>query len=186
MAQRARLLRLEDFNKELQWRLLTEDGVVIDEPGNGCPAAGFSTEDLLADVGMTYYISHDNEAATGLFSLAEVVEREEEEEVVARGGGDDEVVVEQVVDWDLQRVKHVESGKVGTVHARRLWRCGHGRQQVGRDLRRWPRRARRREAGRPRPRRSRRTGSAAHRAAARLSLTRCGSASSTHRTRVQH
>ena len=26
----ARLLRLEDFNEELQWRLLTEHGVVID------------------------------------------------------------------------------------------------------------------------------------------------------------
>ena len=92
----ARLLRLEDTTEEVQWRLLTEDGVVIDEPGNGCPAAGLSTEDLLADVGMTYYNLHDNQAAS-----AEVVEREEGEEVVARGGGDDEVVVEQTVEWDL-------------------------------------------------------------------------------------
>ena len=30
----ARLLRLEDTTEEVQWRLLTEDGVVIDEPGD--------------------------------------------------------------------------------------------------------------------------------------------------------
>ena len=52
----ARLLRLEDTSEEVQWRLLTvtltEDGVFIAEPGDGCPAAGFTT---LADVGMTYY-----------------------------------------------------------------------------------------------------------------------------------
>ena len=60
----ARLLRLDDTSEEVQWRLLTEDGVVIDEPGNGCPAAGFSTGDLLADVDMTYYILHDAQAAS--------------------------------------------------------------------------------------------------------------------------
>ena len=60
----ARLLRLDDTSEEVQWRLLTEDGVVIDEPGNGCPAAGFSTGDLLADVGMTYYSLHDHRAAS--------------------------------------------------------------------------------------------------------------------------
>ena len=37
--------------------------------------------------------------------------------VVETGGGDDEVV-EQEVDWDLQRVVHVASGKVGTVRTR--------------------------------------------------------------------
>ena len=73
----ARLLRLEDTNEEVHWRLLTEDGVVIDEPGNGCPAAGFSTGDLLADVGMTSYSLHDAQALS-----AEVEEREEGEEVV--------------------------------------------------------------------------------------------------------
>ena len=72
--RKARLLRLEDTNEDQQWRLLTEDGVVIDEPGNGCPAAGFSTGDLLADVGMTYYKQHESRAAS-----AEEEEREEED-----------------------------------------------------------------------------------------------------------
>ena len=36
--RKARLLRLEDTTEDQQWRLLTEDGVVINEPGNGCPA----------------------------------------------------------------------------------------------------------------------------------------------------
>ena len=78
----ARLLRLEDTTEEVQWRLLTEDGVVIDEPGDGCPAAGFSTEDLLADVGMTYYISHDNQAAS-----AEVVERARRAHMLVKAHG---------------------------------------------------------------------------------------------------
>ena len=113
----ARLLRLEDTTEEVRWRLLTEDGVVIDEPGDGCPAAGFSTDDLLADVGMTYYISHDNELRRIIFSRRGGGARG------GRGGGrwrwsDDVVVVEQTVEWDLQRVVHVESGKVGTVRTR--------------------------------------------------------------------
>ena len=45
---------------------------------------------------------------------AEEEEREEGEKVAERGGGDGDVVVEQEVDWDLQRVVHVASGKVGT------------------------------------------------------------------------
>ena len=49
---------------------------------NGCSAAGFSTDDLLADVGMTYYSLHDTPAAS-----ADEEEQEEEEEVVDRGGG---------------------------------------------------------------------------------------------------
>ena len=43
----ARLLRIEDTNEEVQWRLLTENGEVIDEPDDGCPAASFTTTDLL-------------------------------------------------------------------------------------------------------------------------------------------
>ena len=35
-----RLLRLDDTFEEVHWRLLTEHGVVIDEPDDGCPAAG--------------------------------------------------------------------------------------------------------------------------------------------------
>ena len=53
----ARLLRIEDTNEEVQWRLLTENGEVIDEPDDGCPATGFTTTDLLLPPPSTHPLS---------------------------------------------------------------------------------------------------------------------------------
>ena len=37
-----RLLRTDKENEEEAWRLCDKDGLVLNEPGDGCPASGFS------------------------------------------------------------------------------------------------------------------------------------------------
>ena len=43
-----------DSEDATAWRLMDENGEVLDEPSSGCPASGFSTESVLLDIGTEF------------------------------------------------------------------------------------------------------------------------------------
>ena len=86
------------------WVLCDEHGEVLDEPDEGCPRGGFSTESFLADLDAKFY--------SFFFQLPEADSEDEQHDE----HDEDDTVHE--TDLDLNRAKLISTGVIGTVRTR--------------------------------------------------------------------
>ena len=86
------------------WVLCDERGEVLDEPDEGCPRGGFSTESFLADLDAKFY--------SFFFQLPEADSEDKQHD---EHDEDDTV---HKTDLDLNRAKLISTGVIGTVRTR--------------------------------------------------------------------